>query len=540
METNEMKSRENPGLVEVAQNLARVQAFAEFAPKAALFGALFAACIYMNNAGILYPVFVAGALYLLHRQTGTVSIGKRQRLFYVVSLLLLSVQICTTASWVLRDLDYLAILLLAAGYISELYIAHAASQNQVKLRESASQAGHGILTNLQHICKVLLMPLLHLPEPFTEGALFFHERRMGKKKDSKVRAVILGIVIAIPILAVILSILMSADLVFDHMLRSALEPISLHLFMGDFLGVCCYSAFGFVCFYTVCRNTFGKEDDPSLAEEAPDAAEERTGRRITWNPVTGITLTGLIAAVYILFCAIQLVYLVGHHQLPAGYTYAEYAHEGFYQLVFVSILNLLLVPACRRLFGKSRVLTGILLLISMCTYVMIASSGLRMILYIGVYHLTFLRVFVLWFLTLLALWLTYMIIGLRQEQFPVYQAALVTVTVMYLIFAFAHPDYWIARFNMQFRTPKTEYVTQELSGETSKEITWYYMDESYLIYNLSGDAVPALSRDARMLEEYRGSWNGVRLLDDWNEKSLLQKCRTWNLSEAAARRYLEK
>ena len=36
---------------------------------------------------------------------------------------------------------------------------------------------------------------------------------------------------------------------------------------------------------------------------------------------------------------------LGKMQLPEGYTYAQYAREGFFQLLAVSILNLILVLA---------------------------------------------------------------------------------------------------------------------------------------------------------------------------------------------------
>lgn len=42
------------------------------------------------------------------------------------------------------------------------------------------------------------------------------------------------------------------------------------------------------------------------------------------------TILVLISVVYVLFCIIQIFSLfLGKMQLPAGYTYARYAREGF-------------------------------------------------------------------------------------------------------------------------------------------------------------------------------------------------------------------
>ena len=64
-----------------------------------------------------------------------------------------------------------------------------------------------------------------------------------------------------------------------------------------------------------------------------------------------------------LFSGIQIFGLfLGKMQLPEGYTYAQYAREGFFQLLAVSILNLILVLVCLSFFRESKVLKVICLL----------------------------------------------------------------------------------------------------------------------------------------------------------------------------------
>lgn len=195
----------------------------------------------------------------------------------------------------------------------------------------------------------------------------------------------------------------------------------------------------------------------------------------TAEPIIGITFTGLISLVYLVFCFIQIVYLFGGlGTLPENYTYARYAREGFFQLVFVCIINLALVLICNKRFRKNNILKGILIFISLCTYIMIASSTYRMILYIKAYHLTFLRVLVLWGLAVIFLLISGTLALIFRESFPMVKYCVITVTIAYLIFSFAHPDYWIARYNLS-HIEATDISSPEEFGSyrfTPITITW--------------------------------------------------------------------
>ena len=120
-----------------------------------------------------------------------------------------------------------------------------------------------------------------------------------------------------------------------------------------------------------------------------------------YSPVIAITVNVVLLCVYLVYCGIQVIYLfMRRGALPEGYTYSSYAHEGFFQLVFVCMINIVLVLLCRKYSADNLVLKSLLCLISACTYVLIASAAYRMYLYIDAYKLTFLRLYVLWALRL--------------------------------------------------------------------------------------------------------------------------------------------
>lgn len=127
-----------------------------------------------------------------------------------------------------------------------------------------------------------------------------------------------------------------------------------------------------------------------------------------------ITVLGMLTLLYLVFSGIQILGLfLGKLSLPEGYTYASYAREGFFQLLAIAILNLILVLACLEYFRESKILKGILTVMSICTFIMILSSAMRMILYIRTYQFTFLRILYLGAICTVSAFLRYCV-----EHFP--------------------------------------------------------------------------------------------------------------------------
>lgn len=174
---------------------------------------------------------------------------------------------------------------------------------------------------------------------------------------------------------------------------------------------------------------------------------------------------------------------MGQMRLPEGYTYSSYARQGFFQLLAVCIINLIIVLVCLGFFRESRVLKGILTVISLCTYIMVASSAYRMILYIQICQLTFLRIIVLWALAVTALVLGGIIVTIFRPGFRLFRYCVTIVTVFYILLAFAKPDYWIARYNMQF--VDFTAVSEEPAEDSYRD--FYYLS------HLSADAAPILA-----------------------------------------------
>ena len=473
--------------------------------KALLWAALAILFIYRNRASIAYPFFMASTLAILAWDAK--SMGKSLikniegkidvKLFYCISLMLLSINKALTASVDLQWGSGLGILLLFSCLLMKLY---------------SNQEDKEITTMFIKIADFFVVPLANCTKPFRDAvaakqakamaALGLEQPAEESKGKKAFKSVIIGLLIAIPLLWIVIALLASADLVFGKIVGDILSCIKFPEIDEDWIGVPFKFFLSFLAFYTwiACL-------------PAEKFYEKKEGKR--FDAVVAITFNSLIALVYLLFSGIQFVYLVGKMELPDGYTYAEYAHEGFYQLLAVTILNLMLVSFCKKHFSDNKILKAILVIISLCTYVMIASSVLRMYLYVKVYGLSHLRVYVLWLLVVLTVWTTILIAGIFKEGIHYFRIITVFVTVWYLAFAFSFPDKWIASYDLSLPEPPGD-----------------------LVYEVYPDAAPVLYEDGRYWEKYCDYMHNDSEI--YKEKNVLEHIREYNFSEDAAMKLIDK
>ena len=127
---------------------------------------------------------------------------------------------------------------------------------------------------------------------------------------------------------------------------------------------------------------------------------------------------------------------------------------------------------------------------SLCSFIMIASSAMRMIIYIRYYYMTFLRLFVLWALVLLFAMFVGIVIQILKEEFPLFRYGVIVVTVLYMGLSFSHPDYIIAKVNVANIETNSD-GSREVSEDDFFQSSYSYKDYDYL-WGLSADAAPVL------------------------------------------------
>lgn len=414
-----------------------------------LYGILFTICLYKGFHGISLPVltfativFLLGGFKRLDMKAG------KNAWFYLTAWIILSISNCLTGSLVLIIFNVCGMLLLLLSFL---------------LTNFCDTGKWGLGKFFGEMFIAPFGAVAYIGYPFKSAGQFFKNRKKGNSKVAQY--IWLGIFISIPLLVVIIGLLVSADIVFRNLFENVFLYFDLPerpIYMFILLVVGILGSYGLMAY---------------LADENINSA---TSEKNLWEPIVGITFLSIITFVYLVFSTIQISYLfLGNFDLPEGYTYAAYAREGFFQLLFVCLINLVIILICVSRFRENIALKVILTLFSCCTYIMIASSAFRMVLYVESYQLTFLRILVLWALVVISILLIGCIVTIYKNRFPLLQYVTVTVTIFYIAFSLAKPDYLIAKYNLNYNKESTDFI--------------------YLTH-LSTDVIPAME-EAGVIEE---------------------------------------
>lgn len=471
--------------------------FTFFGWASAVYALFYTFCLYKNASGITYPFFVAGTLIYFGLCTKRSGVPlKKDSIFTAAGMLLLGISVFLTDNLSIQLITKTGLFLLTVSLMLHQYL------NDGKWNFSKF---------LLAMCQCLLETLACLGRPFSDGAAWREKAVKAGKKDGKGRYVALGVLVAVPLSLLILALLVSADAVF----RDLFVRIFRHINIGSILCILFMLLLGFFgsyCFMAMLNSRV-------ISEECKENRNQ--------EPVLAITFTSVLAVMYLVFSVIQIVYLfMGQMKLPDGYTYSSYARQGFFQLLAVCLINLVIVLVCLGFFKESRVLKAVLTVISLCTYIMVASSAYRMILYIRTCQLTFLRIIVLWALAVTALVLAGIIVTIFRPDFRLFRYCVMVVTAFYLVLAFAKPDYWIARYNIQ-------YV--DMAGNEAGETENSYKDFNYLS-RLSADAAPVLAAPENYAYLLENSGSMREYFDKMENKADNMGIRSFNLSRYLAGR----
>ena len=208
-----------------------------------------------------------------------------------------------------------------------------------------------------------------------------------------------------------------------------------------------------------------------------------TGQRRSLRLIEWALPIAVLDLLFASFVAVQLTVLFGgrHHvELTPGLTYAEYARQGFFQLLAVAALVLVVVAVTVHLVRAEdvkgrRLAQGLLGALCLLTLVVLSSAWYRLGVYEDVYGLTRLRVSVYaaiaWLGTIFAL---VILAGAVWNASWLPRAAAVLTGLGLLVFTLASPDALIAERNV---------ARFDATGN---------IDLGYLA-TLSEDALPALS-----------------------------------------------
>lgn len=209
----------------------------------------------------------------------------------------------------------------------------------------------------------------------------------NKEKNDKVINIIFGTIIGVFISGLILALLTSADAYFDKFLSSIVTNFNVDFNLWYVIKGIIY----FVILFVIGINLFKNKEI---------ALKESKMSRVNKTVVT--TMLFIVNFVFVLFLISEISKLCGNFlKVPKGYIYSSYAREGFFQLLFVTLINfgiiLYLIYKTNLVKEDKKVKYLVLSLIAFSIF-LIFNSYYRMFLYIGRFGFTNLRLQVILFL----------------------------------------------------------------------------------------------------------------------------------------------
>jgi len=270
-----------------------------------------------------------------------------------------------------------------------------------------------------------------------------------RRPVSTVAKVILGLLLAIPVLLISGSLLASADQVFANLTSQLLANLSLNEFFTQLLLALILLPFIFSFMYSgLIKQRFIDQDGTTFNRI------DSTTKGLRIDKTILITFLTCINLLYILFAAIQVTYLTGAFQaiLPDDLTYAEYARSGFFELAGVSFINLVLVLLAVKGTDRQGVAGLVVrvesLLLLAGSLVQWASAMFRMKMYIDAYGLSLQRFWVTAFMLLQLIIFILLLIKEFQAKFPLFKTVVAAILLSLVALNHVNSDAWIARHNV--------------------------------------------------------------------------------------------
>jgi hypothetical protein len=271
-------------------------------------------------------------------------------------------------------------------------------------------------------------------------------------KHKALPQVLRGIAITVPVLIVFVALFASADLVFR---KYVTDIFSLNL-NGELVA----RTLLVLLVATVALGVFGYLSHSPKSTEAGENAKKKKRFSALFGSHGNIEVTillGSLSVLFLCFLSVQLTYLFGglENITNQGFTYAEYARKGFFELIFVAALTFLLVLGSEKVMlrGKEqhsrafKILSSVLVLEVM---VMMGSAFKRLSLYESAYGFTTLRVlshiFILWLVVVFGILLYKIIVNHRENTFA-FLSFLSVLALLAFINVF-NVDSFVARKNI--------------------------------------------------------------------------------------------
>lgn len=283
---------------------------------------------------------------------------------------------------------------------------------------------------------VFVRPFAKIASIFT--VIFTREKKKGR---NTVLWVMLGVFVSIPFMVLLIDLLASSDKLFSVLFQQ---------FIGHAERSVLFTTVRILFCIPLAMYLFGALYGNVQQKPALDKTWDREKLRV----IPAGLAYGLLPPLILLFIAYfisQLGYFTSAFSniLPEGFTYAEYARSGFFELCTAGAVTLVFILLLT-FFVQQRKGTRVpIVILSSLTLGLFVVAVAKMLLYIGAYQLTAQRLHTLLILAMLAAVFLVIILKTMLPRFPAGKVVVCALLILFAGFMFLNTDGLVARYNVR-------------------------------------------------------------------------------------------
>jgi hypothetical protein len=371
--------------------------------------------------------------------------------------------------------------------------------------------------------EVIFSPINYIKETFENLTQVLKEKtkiKIDLDEKKKTKKLVQSILIALPIVIIIIILLSSADEVFQGLFQEifsniiyAISKIKISTVIAKLILMVVVFVY-LICFFNYIITKIKKQEE--IQEEEKSISKDN------------LTIKIILVALNIVYLIFSIVQIQTLKMINESMNYSYYARQGFFQLMVVSIINLVTILIAKKIENtnenkdiKNKRYMNIMSLIMIgFTFIILVSAVIRMYFYENAFGYTLLRLLVYCSLFTEAILLIPTILYIVGKRVNLLKTYFIIILIVYVCMNFANFDNVIAKRNVD------RYI------ETGKIDVEYFKD------NIGTGAVEQI---IRILEEDR--YLDVSINLDKNkvkeERQDLSKERTKNDHNKEIREYLQ-
>ncbi|MCR5528294.1 MAG: DUF4173 domain-containing protein [Saccharofermentans sp.] len=325
----------------------------------------------------------------------------------------------------------------------------------------------------------------------------------GQEKKKVSFSWIIPVLILLPFFIVAMVLLSKINSDFEKIIEKILTTLDIFKYLRADVVARCILRLLFAC--PVCLFLYGLVSGSSKSNgdkerEAGKKCQEALSRRRNVSSLAMSFITGLFAAMYILFFVVEFRYIFGGlmGMIPDGFNVVDYARRGFFELVGIMAINMLVYVVVnifeRRAEGKGKVSKGLMALLMTESILFAVVSLSKLLMYFNTFGYTPKRMLAMWGTVILAAAAVTVIISVIKGKNHV-RAWIIFTAASYVLMSIISGVFTVVGYHGEAGLTQRGSFTVYAENQSSRDIGYVelYADGEMVSGMCNADGSPVIS-----------------------------------------------